>query len=100
MILDTCALLCFAQGGEMLYAPVRKRINSESTVFVSAISGFEIGVKHQKGKLELPAQPSDWLEAIPTASRSSSAPSRPVHLHRIHTDPCERLIIATAEPAK
>ena len=59
MILDTCAILWLAQGGDRLSEAVRQRINVEPVVYVSAISGFEIGIKHQKGKLELPARPPD-----------------------------------------
>ena len=87
----------------MLSTPVRKRINSETAVFVSAISGFEIGVEHQKGKLGLPAQPSDWFEAILEHHDLQVLPLdlsiciRSAELPRIHTDPCDRLIIATAE---
>ena len=106
MILDTCALLWLSQGGNQLSEAVRRRINAEPAVYVSAISGFEIGLKHKKGKLELPARPSDWFEAIlehhdlhvlpldlPTCIRATELPS-------IHSDPCDRLIIATAEVRK
>lgn len=47
MLLDTCALLWLAQGGGSLSADVRERLASSSLVAVSAISGFEIGIKHQ-----------------------------------------------------
>jgi PIN domain nuclease of toxin-antitoxin system len=103
VILDTCALLWLVQGGERLSESVRWRINAEPAVFVSAISGFEIGIKHQKGKLELPARPSDWFSGIlehhdpQVLSIDLAICIRAVELPRIHADPCDRFIIATAE---
>lgn len=103
MILDTCALLWLAQGGGQLSALARKRIDEEPAIYVSAISGFEIGIKHQKGKLELPAQPADWFAAvldhhdIQVLSLDLVVCLRAAQLPAIHGDPCDRLIIATAE---
>ena len=103
VILDTCALLWLAQGGDRLSEPVRQRINTEPTVYVSAITGFEIGIKHQKGKLELPARPSEWFAAILEHHDIEVLPLdlpiciRATELPAIHNDPCDRLIIATAE---
>ena len=103
MILDTCALLWLAQGSERLSEPVRRRINTEPAVFVSAISGFEIGIKNQKGKLELPARPAEWFESIlehhdlEVLFLDLAICIRAAELPRIHADPCDRLIIATAE---
>jgi len=64
MLLDTCALLWLAQGGGSLSADVRERLASSSLVAVSAISGFEIGIKHRKGKLLLPLEPLSWMREI------------------------------------
>lgn len=103
MILDTCALLWLAQGSDRLSEATRKRIDAEPAVYVSAISGFEIGIKYRKNKLELPARPADWFSAVlehhdiqvlplelPVCIRATELPS-------IHADPCDRMIIATAE---
>ena len=45
MILDTCALLWVAQGGGALSAAALQRIDTAPVVYVSAISGFEVGTK-------------------------------------------------------
>lgn len=103
MILDTCALLWLAQGGGSLSTATRERIDTEPVVYVSAISGFEIGIKHQKGKLELPARPADWFAAILAHHDIQVLPLdlsvciRATELPAIHADPCDRLIIAAAE---
>ena len=82
MILDTCALLWLAQGEGELSETALQRIDVAPVVYVSAISGFEIGIKVQKGKLALPARPADWFTAVLThhnlevlrwISRSASA---------------------------
>ena len=103
MILDTCALLWLAQGGGRLSASTLARIDAEPVVLVSAICGFEIGVKVAKGKLSLPARPSDWFETVvqhhhlrvlpvdlATAIRATELPS-------IHSDPVDRMVIAAAQ---
>jgi len=103
MILDTCALLWLAQGGGRLSASARKSIGSEPVVYVSAITGFEIGIKCRKGKLELPARPSDWFETVLAHHDIQVLPLdlpaciRATELPAIHADPCDRLIIAAAE---
>ena len=53
-MLDTCALLWLAQGGGALSEAALRGIEAAPVVYVSAISGFEIGIKVQKDKLELP----------------------------------------------
>jgi len=59
MLLDTCALLWLAQGGGDLSSEALRKLSEASFVYVSAISGFEIGVKYRKGKLQLPSLPYD-----------------------------------------
>lgn len=102
MILDTCALLWLAQGGGKLSASALKQIQAEPVVHVSAISGFEIGIKHRKGKLTLPASLDKWFAAIIDHHDLSVLPLgleaciRATELPPIHNDPCDRMIIATA----
>lgn len=102
MILDTCALLWLAQGGGKLSASALKRIQAEPVVHVSAISGFEIGIKQRKGKLTLPASLDTWFAAIIDHHDLSVLPLgleaciRATELPQIHNDPCDRMIIATA----
>jgi PIN domain nuclease of toxin-antitoxin system len=78
-------------------------IEAASVVYVSAISGFEIGIKVQKGKLELPARPLDWFAAVLEHHDIEVLPLaldiciRATELPAIHADPCERMIIAAAQ---
>lgn len=102
MLLDTCALLWLAQGSDQLSREARERIDSAPGVHVSAITGFEIGVKSRAGKLGLPAVVSEWLkvvlehhdiEVVPLDLQICVAATE---LPLVHRDPCDRLIVATA----
>jgi len=103
MLLDTCALLWLARGGGKLTADVCRKINDAAVVYVSAISGFEIAIKHKKGKLHLPTEPTEWFTTIIKHHDLCIVPLdlqiclRSVELEPIHADPCDRFIIATAE---
>lgn len=103
MLLDTCALLWLASGGKRLSRAVRTRIDLEPVVYVSSITGFEIGIKASSGKLHLPATPSDWFKAILDHHNLTVIPLdmdaclMAAALPLIHRDPCDRFIIATAK---
>lgn len=103
MILDTCALLWLAEGGRRLSKEARRRIESAPLVYISAITGFEIGIKYRKGKLVLPALPAEWLKAVVTRHDLTVIPLdesicvAATELPPVHQDPCDRFIIATAK---
>ncbi|NIA09366.1 MAG: PIN domain-containing protein [Nitrospiraceae bacterium] len=91
------------QGGGQLSADVCQRIREAPIVYVSAISGFEIGIKYEKRKLILPALPADWFKIIIKHHDLQILPLdlqvciRSTQLPAIHNDPCDRMIIASAE---
>jgi len=102
MILDTCALLFLASGDERLSADARGRLAHEPVRWYSAISSFEIALKHRQGKLELPMAPLQWLRALEArydltelpldSELCAEATGLPLH----HRDPFDRFIIAAA----
>ena len=102
MILDTCALLWLAVGDKNLSRDALKRINESPAVYVSAISGFEIGLKVAKKKLQLPLSSKDWFERVVEHHSLTILPLSleicvaATELPAIHNDPCDRFIIATA----
>ncbi len=103
MLLDTCALLWLTEGGENLSREARKRIDNAAGLHISAITGFEIGLKCRSGKLELPALPAEWLKVVLDHHDIKTVPLdlylcvAATELPTIHRDPCDRLIIATAK---
>lgn len=102
MILDTCALLFLAVGDRRLSKRIRRQLSAAPLRRFCAISSFEIALKWQQGKLELPVPPSEWvsemigryrLTEIPLDSALCVAAAQlPPH----HRDPFDRFIIATA----
>ena len=103
MLLDTCDLLWLGQGGGRLSRGALERIDGAAIVYVSAISGFEIGVKVAKGKLSLPSRPAEWLATVIAHHDLRELPVdlaasvRSTELPAIHADPVDRILIATAE---
>ena len=103
MLLDTCALLWLGQGGGRLSQDALRRIDDAPVVYVSAISGFEIGIKVAKGKLSLPSRPAEWLATIVEHHDLRELPVdlaaavRATELPAFHSDPVDRILIATAE---
>lgn len=102
-LLDTCSWLWLVGDQGRLSTPARQAISaSRGAIFVSAISAFEIAVKHQKGNLALPQAPELWVDAalrlhglieIPLDWRIAV---RSTQLPRLHADPCDRILVATA----
>lgn len=104
LLLDTCALLWVAGEPDKLSLRARERLaQPEAKLYVSSISAFEISLKSRKGKLQLPITPREWfseavsvfrIQEIPVTSVVASlAPELPVSV----ADPCDRMILATAE---
>lgn len=103
VILDTCALLWLAAGGGQLSQTALARIDSAVVVHISAVSGLEIGLKCKAGKLTLPATPQTWFDAVMEQHSIEILPLDlsicilSTQLPAIHGDPCDRIIIATAQ---
>ncbi|MFN0076198.1 MAG: type II toxin-antitoxin system VapC family toxin [Prosthecobacter sp.] len=103
LLLDTCAILWLARDPKRLGDAARQRVAARpESLYVSAISAFEIGVKHRKGKLDLDLSPEDWwklavqhhgLQVLPVTDTVALASTA---LPKLHADPCDRIIIATA----
>lgn len=103
ILLDTCTLLWLALDPSKLSDHARTLLDTTQTpVWVSSVTAFEIGQKHAKGKLELRLPPARWVPQaldshglksieldIPTALAAAVLP-------HLHNDPFDRLLIATA----
>lgn len=102
ILLDTCGLLWLAAGSPQISDTVRRKIDSEAVVSVSAISAFEIGLKYRTGKLKLPTPPGEWWSRVVAHHRLNVIPVdaeigiRATELPPVHRDPADRFIIATA----
>ncbi len=102
LIVDTCVLLWMAADPDRISKTAHEQLQKETDLYVSAISAFEVAIKHKKKKLELPMKPWDWFQQttkffeiieIPI-SAEIAALSTTVEVP--HPDPCDRIIIASA----
>lgn len=103
LLLDTCALIWLANGGPELSVRARTAIDQADTVWVSAISVWEISLKVAHATLELPLSPGEWFAralehhqlSLATLSVEVLVAANALPWH--HRDPADRFIIATAQ---
>lgn len=103
VLIDTHVWLWMLAAPERLGADTARVLEEASnTIMLSAVSSWEISIKHQLGKLTLPEPP---LHYVPSRMRSSGVtPLAVQHGHalatselpRHHGDPFDRLLIAQA----
>jgi PIN domain nuclease of toxin-antitoxin system len=108
LLVDTHVLLWAIAEPERIPASIRGRLeSSDNEVFFSAASIWEVAIKQQIGRLNLPVTPEDLTEAavrmgfeeLPVTAAHAAGVSRlPLH----HRDPFDRLLVAQAihEPAR
>ena len=106
IVLDTHALVWWVGGDPRLSRKAHNAIRKELTggrLGVSAISAWEIGMLVAKGRLTLGMDLDDWLDAVqaiqgvtllPLTARAALDSTRLPG--RLHGDPADRMIIATA----
>jgi len=104
LLLDTCTLLWLASALERLSPRARELIGEHAgLLFVSAISAFELGVKHRKGRLTLPLPPGDYYaralerHGLREIAVDGGIAELSTRLPPLHADPCDRIIVATAQ---
>lgn len=100
MILDTCALIFLAENESRLPNQLRERMEVTPQVYLSAISFYEVTLKHSHGRLPLSSSPRAFFDALIADYRlqvisiigddAMLAAQLPLH----HRDPFDRLIIA------
>jgi PIN domain nuclease of toxin-antitoxin system len=101
VLLDTHALLWLVSGDLRVSAKVRKVfLDPANELFVSAVTGFEIVVKHSLGKLHLEEPPREFIENRIRNNALSRMPVTLDHTYRLaglpyhHRDPFDRLLAA------
>jgi len=102
LLLDTCAVIWLATGSDSLSTVARLAVEEASEVFVSPVSAWEIALKYNNGKLQLPCEPEKWFDHALEVLDLKLMPSnhhtamRSTNLPKHHNDPCDRMIIQTA----
>ncbi len=103
LLLDTCTLLWLTSDPGKLSNPARAALRSNvGALYVSAVSGFELAQKTAKGKLVLPLPPAAWvtlalrLHGLRALALDMDAAVGAGALPPLHSDPFDRLLIASA----
>lgn len=103
LLLDTCTFLWALEGGKELSEAAREALaDPENDVFLSAVSAWEIAVKHGLGKLPLPEPPDRYVPAQRTARGIAALPLdedaalQLVRLPSLHRDPFDRMLVCQA----
>lgn len=103
VLLDTATFLWLAHDSPRLSPEAKRTFTSpENTVYLSVVSCWEIGVKHQLGKLPLPSPPQAFVPALREELAVESLPLDEAStmqlpkLPDIHRDPFDRMLICQA----
>ena len=98
LLLDTHAFLWWRMNSQSLHAAARQAIADAPYVFVSAATAWEVAIKAQLGRLQVPESISKGVEAssflpLPmTLAHAEAAGALPLH----HADPFDRMLVAQA----
>jgi PIN domain nuclease of toxin-antitoxin system len=106
MLLDTCAVIWFAEDQHLAptaYEALDEAFETQTPVYVSPITAWEIGLLTVRGRIALPAAPQLWFRRVVEVPgmaladlsadlliASSFLPGRPPN------DPADRILAATA----
>jgi PIN domain nuclease of toxin-antitoxin system len=103
LLLDTCTFLWCIEGGKRLSGAARSALEDpQNELLLSAVSSWEIAVKHALGALPLPEAPERYVPAQRKDRGIGALPlgeEAALHLHRlppIHRDPFDRMLISQA----
>lgn len=100
LLLDTHLVLWWLASSPSLPRDARSLIRDpENTIFVSAVSLWEIWLKQSVGKLRLPVNfleelASESFESLPLTAAQTA---RIRHLAWVHRDPFDRMLVAQAQ---
>jgi PIN domain nuclease of toxin-antitoxin system len=105
LLLDTCAML-FLADETRIDAEARWEISEaayDGRLYLSPVSAWEIGMGVSKGRLNLPLAPLDFIEEFIERMQAKLSPLTPAIMvsssnlpGRVHGDPMDRILIATA----
>ena len=103
LLLDTCTFLWWSAGAQRVPKAVRSAVSDPAhEVYLSAASVWEIMLKHQAGRLPLPASPERFLREQRERHGFVSLPIDEASLMQLprlpplHKDPFDRLLVCQA----
>jgi PIN domain nuclease of toxin-antitoxin system len=99
LLLDTHALIWALEGSPKLSKSARRAIEDGSNmVLVSAVSAWEIAIKKALGRLRVPSDLIEAVDAVGFIRRpiGFAEAERLESLPQLHTDPFDRMLVAHA----
>ena len=103
-LLDTHVFLWWNTDDSKLSPLAREVIgNGDNEIYISAVSAWEITIKYQIGRLELPEPPQQYVPNRMAMHRFLAMPIQVSHtlqisaLPPLHKDPFDRLLIAQSQ---
>ncbi len=104
ILLDTHAFLWWITQDQRLSTCAQEIIeDGENEVFISAATGWEIAIKTQLGRLNLPDEPEDFVMGQLKVNAMISLPiemRHALHISKLpdyHRDPFDRILVAQAQ---
>lgn len=100
LLLDTCTVIWLASMPSRLSEPAKQALEAESDLCLSDASVWEICLKWQAKKIELPMPPRAWISEQVRTWQLQRIPIEVDHLYRtvelpaLHRDPFDRLLAA------
>ncbi len=103
LLVDTSAFLWWITGSPRLSARAREALTDPANeVSLSAVSTWEIALKHALGKLPLPEEPETLIPRLRSSHRvdelplSEAATLQLPKLPSLHRDPFDRMLVCQA----
>jgi len=103
LLLDTCTFLWLAADDRQLSAAAHRACREPgNAVFLSALSAWEIAIKHRLGRLPLPEPPERWVSSrrrwlqIEPLPFDEIAATHDALLPAHHRDPFDRGLVSQA----
>jgi PIN domain nuclease of toxin-antitoxin system len=104
ILLDTCEFLWLVTGDSKLSPAVASAVcDPQNQIFLSAVSFWEICLKHNLGKLPLPQAPAQFVplqreqHLIAALALDEAAVARLGTLPALHRDPFDRMLVCQAQ---
>ena len=106
LLLDTCAVIWIAQGGQLgpaATAEIESAVLADTPIVVSAITAWELGMLGRRGRLAAAISPQALFDRVVQTRGVRVSPLEPSILidssflpGDFHNDPADRIIVATA----
>jgi PIN domain nuclease of toxin-antitoxin system len=103
LLLDTCTFLWIVSGAPELSARARELfVDPDSDIYLSAVSLWEIALKHAAGRLPLPEAPAQFVPAqrrrhgIDALGLDEESALHLGRLPPLHRDPFDRMLVCQA----